>query len=189
MVAVITFAIMLIAKIIISGLYLQFDSIQFPTPTLALAEDNKEETPEKPINPNQKAILLRVKEKKLEEKEKDLEQREERLLPLQKEIETKLEELNELQLTLTAYAKKIATQEKALMDTKLTHLVTLYSSMEPIRAVAIMDKLDTDILVRILGNMKGKTAGKIMALMKPEKGAMISERLSKLELVPPKKKK
>ena len=68
-----------------------------------------------------------------------------------------------------------------MKDTKITHLVALYSSMEPARAAVIMDKLNMDTIVRILSNMKGKVAGQILAAMDPEKGATISERLGKME--------
>ena len=68
-----------------------------------------------------------------------------------------------------------------MKDTKITHLVTLYSNMEAPTAANIIDKLNMDTIVRIMSNMKGKTAGQILAMMDPEKGAVISERLSKLE--------
>lgn len=53
--------------------------------------------------------------------------------------------------------------------------------MEAANAASIMDKLQIDTIVLILSNMKGKSAGQILAMMNPEKGALISERLSKTE--------
>jgi len=125
--------------------------------------------------------MLRKKDQELKEKETLLKRKEEELLPLKKEIDTKLEELNTLQTSLTAYAKKLAEREKALKDSKIGHLVALYTAMDAAKAAVIMDKLKTDTMVRILSNMKGKPAGKILALMAPEKSAMISERLSQTD--------
>ena len=88
-------------------------------------------------------------------------------------------ELNELQLRLADYAKKLAQREKALKDAKMAHLVSLYTAMEPAKAAAIMEKLKLETVVKILRNMKGKAAGRIVAMMSPEKGAKISEALSR----------
>ena len=73
---------------------------------------------------------------------------------------------------------ELAEKEKALNDQKISHLVALYSAMDPAKAAVIMEKLKTDTVARILAHMKGKSAGKIMAMMKPERGAVVSERLS-----------
>ena len=103
------------------------------------------------------------------------------MLPLKKEIESKLAELNDLQARLADYAKNLAEKEKALTDAKNNHLVALYSAMDPSKAAAIMDKLQLTTVVLILHNMKGKSAGQIMAMMNPERGAIISEKLSQLD--------
>ena len=149
----------------------------FSTSNIALAEEDE-------IGPN---IVLAEKERMLRKKEQELKEREERvskqekdLAPLQNEIDAKLEELNTLQTRLTVFAKQLAEREKALNDAKMKHLVSLYSAMEPARAAVIMQQLNMDTVVRILANMKGKSAGKIVAMMEPGKGATISERLSKM---------
>ncbi len=125
--------------------------------------------------------MLEKKAQELKAKELELQKREEGFLPLKSEIEERLAELNELQSRLTAYAKKLADREKALEDSKMGHLVALYSAMEPSQAAAIMDKLKLPTVVLILRNMKGKSAGKILAMMNPERGAVISEKLTHLD--------
>jgi len=146
-----------------------------PVPGLVLAEENgaavKQEIPldEK----------LRRKEKELREREELVKKRENELQLLQDKIDAKMSELNDLQTKLLNFSKKLAQREKALKDAQMNHLVALYSAMEPGKAAAIMDKLNLKTVVRILKYMKGKNAGKIMAMMPPEKGATISEALSK----------
>ncbi len=166
------------AKIVISGLYLQFDRMPFTGTDLALAEEEKQESEP---NFDEKERMLRKKEEELKEKETALKKKEEELLPLQKEIDSKIEELNELEARLTNYAKDLAEREQALKDAKIGHLVALYSSMDAAKAAAIMDKLQIDTIVLIIANMKGKSAGQILSMMDPEKGALISERLSNME--------
>ena len=110
-----------------------------------------------------------------------MKRQEKALLPLKNEVDAKIEELNELQSSLTTYAKSLAEREKALKDSKISHLVALYSSMDAGKAAVIMDKLNNETIVRILANMKGKSAGQILAMMPPEKGALISEKLSRMD--------
>lgn len=176
--------ILLIAKVFISGLYLHFEALDLPVMNIAMAEENttgQAGTVQTDIDLNTRISNLIKKEQELDEWEAALEKREQALAPLQAEVEAKIEELNELQSELTEMAEDIAEREQALKDEKINHLVTLYSSMDASKAANIMDKLNMDTVVRILANMRGKSAGQILAAMNAEKGAIISERLSKLE--------
>ena len=172
------FFFLLAAKVIISGIFLGSSSLDITTPDVAMAQ---EVVTEEDQSLEEWELKLRKREKELEEKEAELKKMEAQLLPLKEEVETRMGELNDLQNSLAAEATKLAEREKALQDNKITHLVKLYSSMEAQKAAAIMDKLELDTVVRILGNMKGKSAGQIMAMMTPDRGAIISERLSEAE--------
>lgn len=172
------FILLILAKIVVSGIYLGVDMPPLGGTDIALAEEGEEKSS---IGLDEMQRALRKKEKELKEKEADLKRREEELIPLKNEIDTKIEELNDLQASLTLFAKNLAEREKALKDSKIGHLVSLYSSMEAGKAAIIMDKLHIDTIVLILANMKGKSAGQILAMMDPEKGAIISEKLCKLD--------
>ena len=163
---------------IISGIFLQASPLDIATADAAMAQEVV--TEEVPDLENLE-LNLRKREQALVEKEEKLKKMEAQLLPLKEEVETRMAELNDLQNSLAAEAKKLAEREKALKDAKITHLVQTYSSMEAGKAAIILDKLQLDIAVRILGNMRGKSAGAIMAMMPPEKGATISEKLSKFK--------
>ena len=176
--------LLVISKIIISGAYLQLSPVQFEPTSLAMAGSAESVTSEQNAMPTPAEVnagMLDKKARELKEKESELQKREEDLLPLKMEIEEKLAELNDLQQRLTAYAKKLADREKALEDSKMGHLVELYSAMEPDKAAAIMDRLKDPTVVLILRHMKGKSAGKILAMMNPERGAVISEKLTHLD--------
>jgi len=180
---------LLVAKIIISGLYLHFDSVKLPVINIAMAEENsgkqtdakQAETKQPDSDLNAKMTSLKKKEQELKDREATLQRKEQELAPLQADVDAKIAQLNELQVKLTAMAKEIAEKEQGLKDEKINHLVTLYSSMDASKAAAILDKLNLDTVVRILANMKGKSAGQIMAAMNAEKGAVISESLSKMD--------
>ena len=177
----VSFACLLLVKILISGWYLQSGSVILGTPRLALAVNEAQaEAPRDAGRVSRDDILgaLKAREQALAAREQLLNRREKELEPLKLEIEGKMAELNDLQASLTEFAKKLADREKALEDKKIGHLVALYSAMEPAKAAAIMDELKLETIVRILRQMKGKSAGQIMGMMKPERGAIISEKLS-----------
>lgn len=162
-----------------STFYLKFSPVTMTSANVALADEVK--PPEKKPDLSDREMMLRKKEKELEEKEAAFKKQEQELIPLKKEIESRMEKLTELQSTLTVLSKKLAEKEKAMKDSKIEHLVKLYKSMDPGKAAIILDKLDIDTVVRILGNMRGKYAGQILAMMPPEKGASISRKLSKTD--------
>ena len=168
---------LLVAKILLSGWYLMSASLKIPSVGVVMAEEK--EVPGKPEIPLDEK--LRKKEKELREREDQVKKREAELHVLQDKIDGRMSELNDLQTKLLNFSKKLAEREKSLNDAQMSHLVALYSGMDPGKAAAIMGKLDLNTVVRILKYMKGKDAGKIVAMMPPEKGATISEALSKSE--------
>ncbi|MBN2126540.1 MAG: hypothetical protein JW821_19720 [Deltaproteobacteria bacterium] len=176
--------LLLIVKIVLSGFFLQNAPGVISSPGLAMAENREKVEPAKGGGTPASGLsgdLLKQKEEELKAKEEFLKKKEKELLPLKQEVESKLAELNELESRLTSFAKKLAEREQALQDQKVKHLVDLYAAMDPARAAAIMDKLKIETVVLILRNMKGKAAGQIMAMMKTERGATISEKLGQPE--------
>lgn len=175
--AAILCAALLVGKICLNGAILKSLPSSLPRVHSAMAgEDNTPASLEIGLG-----AQLKRKEEQLKAKEAFLKSKEAEFMPLKDEVEAKLAELSELQTKLTALAKELAEKEKSLKDEKMAHLVALYGAMDPTKAAAIMDKLKTDTVVLILRHMKGKSAGEIVGMMDPEKGALISEELSKGE--------
>lgn len=169
------------AKILLTGVFFRA-GVTTPGVSVAHAQDRRQAKATVQTGEGTEKITpeaLRERELALKVREAELKKKEEELLPLRKDIDEKLGELNELQSKLTAYAKTVADREEALKETKLAHLVEVYTAMEPAKAAAIMEKLKLETVVLILRNMKGKPAGQIIALMKPEQGAQVVEKLSK----------
>jgi flagellar motility protein MotE (MotC chaperone) len=172
------FFLLLAVKVAISGIFLRTSSLDITSADVAMAQEVAEEDSQ---SLEEWESRLRKREQELSEREAKIKKMEAELMPLKEEVETRMAEVNDLQNNLNAYAIKLAEREKALQDEKISHLVKTYSSMEAKKAADILDRLQLDIVVRILGNMKGKSAGAIMAEMTPEKGATISARLSQTE--------
>jgi len=182
--ALFVLAALLVFKIVVSGFYLHFDSSKLQDAGVAMAQESSSKTTDvkqSDADINAKMASLKKKEQELKDREAAVARKEQQLAPLQADVDTKISQLNELQVKLTAMAKELAEKEQTAKDEKITHLVALYSSMDAAKAAKILDKLNNDIVVRILANMKGKSAGQILAAMSADKGAMISESLSRAE--------
>ena len=65
-------------------------------------------------------------------------------------------------------------QRVAVEDQKFNHLVKVYSSMKPQSAAGIIEKLDSELAVKLLRKMKGDVVGKILSFVEKEKAAKIS---------------
>ncbi len=117
--------------------------------------------------------LLRLKMARLDQREARLDQREQDLQLLKKDIEEKVKQLKDLQRKLEGPVKKQRLKEGA----RLQHLAGVYSSMDPVRAAVLLEKLDEDTVTRLFAIMKSKKVAKILANMSPEKAARISARL------------
>jgi len=168
---------------IMMGVFFLNEEVSLPVPGPSLAMAEKEAPPQQDQGKENRAatppaIRIRDKEVELQKRESHIEEQEKTLTSLKKEIDDKMAELTELQTTLTAYAKNLADREKALQDARNGHLVAAFTAMEPVEAARIMGKLELSTIVLIMRNMKGKSAGKVLAAMDPEKGAVISEKLS-----------
>lgn len=170
------FFTLLAVKVTISGIFLNTSPLRIASVNVAMADEAIADE-NQDLDKLEQQLVKR--EKAVLKKEAELIKMEQRLMPLKEEIAAGLEEYLELQSTLTAKVENLVKREKALKDSKITHLVRSYSSMEAGKAAILLDKMQMETVVRILGNMKGKSAGQILAMMKPDKGATISEKLSK----------
>lgn len=139
----------------------------------------KPETPEvifkaleaKRLALEERAEAIRLEEKNLKELKAELEASRESLETIRQQIETSLSRLE-------AKEKVVNEAQRLEEEKKIKQLVKLYSSMKPKQAAAIVDSMDIVIAERLFMNLKGDVAGKILAYVKQEKAARISERLA-----------
>ncbi|HEY9059827.1 MAG TPA: DUF615 domain-containing protein [Pseudobacteroides sp.] len=83
--------------------------------------------------------------------------------------------------------KEIITEKK--VDTETKKFATLYETMDPSAAAAIFEQLGTgkiDLVVDILRYMKKESSAEVLAAMKTEFSAKVSEKLSKFYMATPK---
>jgi len=154
------------------------DSIFMETNAIAaeIQEDSKEAAKENAQVSKEDKLdlkLLNTKKAALAAEEKRIAAKKAELVAIQKELNNKLEKLTQLRNEIRA---EIA-GKKAVEAKKLKHLIKVYSAMKPQSAAVLIEKLDKNLAVELLANMKGDVVGKILSYVDTGKAAAISEGL------------
>ncbi len=118
--------------------------------------------------------LLAEKRVELEERERTVKRREERLQEMLDTLDKKIGEFRDLRTSIEAYLKAI----EKIHNEELIHLVKTYEAMPQEEAAQRLEKLDRSLATEILSRMKAKSAGRVMALMKPAVVASLSKRMA-----------
>jgi flagellar motility protein MotE (MotC chaperone) len=131
--------------------------------------------------------LLDQRKRMLDRKEETLRVAEARLVSLKSEIEQILAQHEQMVKTTEAArlaneaTKKAADQKQAKAEAdarqaSLVQLAKMYETMPPEEAAARLEKMPQERALQLLRLLKGKTAGAILALVRPEKAAKLTER-------------
>jgi flagellar motility protein MotE (MotC chaperone) len=118
---------------------------------------------------------LEKKENAINQREKDLQKQEEHLKVLRTDIEKRLHDIEKAQRRL----EELAAIREDLVGKSINHLAKVYSSMRPEEAGPLIEKLEEDITIQILRKMKSRSAGKILARVKPSIAARLSEEIAR----------
>lgn len=117
---------------------------------------------------------LNERKKTLDDREQELARQEEELQKQRVEIEKRVEELKALRGQIST----VLDDRVKIDDQKVDVLVQTYSNMKPPQAAKILESMDEDLAVEILGRMKKKNAADVMNLIKAEKAQAISEKFA-----------
>ncbi|MDD2212090.1 MAG: hypothetical protein PHC81_01630 [Clostridia bacterium] len=115
---------------------------------------------------------IETENKTLRKEKRDLEHK---LTLLEGEKTKLLEQVTELQTELTKLKVDITKQETAVLQVE--ELAAYYQEMKPDAVVKIMDNLDDELILTILPLLEKKQTGKILALMDPQRAAIITQLL------------
>ncbi len=148
-------------------------------PEAVVDEKTKKEAEKNPVEPQDASNLdylqkLNERKKSLDAREQELAHQEEEIQKQRSEIDLRLVELKELRGQIST----VLDDRVKVDDQKVEILVQTYSNMKPPQAAKILESMDEDLAVEILGRMKKKNAADVMNLIKPEKAQMISEKFA-----------
>ena len=135
-----------------------------PPPMAALP---KGQTPAggKKIDPNassqstsERALIERLQERRqeLEARARDLEMRENLMKAAEKQLDTRIEELKELE------------GKGGDAPARIKNIVVMYESMGPKEAARVFDRMDPKTLVELVNQMNPRKVSEILAKMQPE---------------------
>ncbi|MDR1577577.1 MAG: hypothetical protein LBT86_05030 [Deltaproteobacteria bacterium] len=127
---------------------------------------------------------LNAREQAIKELEADLNVRiaaAERSKTELKDLVTRNEAILEEQKALSIKQKN---EEDALKDARLEHLVLAFKGMKPDQAGQLINSMDDMVAVSILSSMPGSNAGKILAMVQPEKAARLIKSISERRIDP-----
>lgn len=135
-------------------------------------------TPAAPAAPQYDPALMRL----LEQKRDELAQQEERIAQerrdlenLRGEVNQRISELKKVQMAL----EELVSAEKQQRRKRIQQLVKVLGNMRGEAAAAVVEKLDDQMAVEIFKLMNSRTAGKVMAALKPTNAARISALLAR----------
>ena len=140
------------------------------------------DTQENPVRPQGPALdmpqevldMLNQRQRAVERREEAMRIEEARLLSLKKDIE---QLLARQQLAKTGpNSKQKPVDAESAAKAAIDQVVKMYETMPPEEAAARLEKLPTDMALEVLRSLKGKTAGTILASVKPDKAAKLTER-------------
>lgn len=117
---------------------------------------------------------LRERKIELDQREQELAKLEEELHQQKSEIEKRIQELSKMRQDIA----KVLENKVSVDEQKITKLVDFYSNMKPVSAAKVIQDIDEDLAVEILGKMKKKNAADIMNLLKPEKAQKLTEKFA-----------
>ena len=114
----------------------------------------------------------------------ELDQRIKEAETIKRETESMLQRNEAVLAEQKALAEQQKMEDEAQKDARLKHLVTAYTGMKPEQAGNLINSMDDDIAVAILSAMPGGKAGKILAMVNPDKAARLTKAISEKRLDP-----
>ena len=106
----------------------------------------------------------------LEAREKSLQQREMTIAAVEKRLDEKAAALEGMKAELI----QLVNRRNQVNDERLQRLVKIYEAMKPREAAQILQKLDTDVAIGVMAQMKEKKLAPILGFMEPGRAQTLS---------------
>jgi flagellar motility protein MotE (MotC chaperone) len=123
---------------------------------------------------------LSQRREELEQRARQIDEREVLLKAAEQRIEEKIVELERLQGTIEALLVKHDEQS----ESQIQSLVRIYESMKPKDAARIFEELDMDVLLEVVERMKERKTAPILAEMNPDRAKTVTLELAQRRDLP-----
>jgi flagellar motility protein MotE (MotC chaperone) len=112
----------------------------------------------------------------LDEQKKKMSEQQDHVLMVEQELEKTRNDLTEERKKL----EKLVGQSDELDKKRIKQLAKVYSAMRPEEAARILETLDDDLLINILGAMgDDRQKAKILSILSPDKASRVSKKIGK----------
>jgi flagellar motility protein MotE (MotC chaperone) len=144
----------------------------------------EEELSRREFELNRRAAMLDTREEALRNLQAGLDSK----LALSERAKTEMEGLVARNQAILDEQKAVREQqrqeEEQLKDARIEHLVAAFKSMKPEQAGVLISSMDDLVAVSILSAMPGSNAGKILAMVTPDKAARLVKSISEQRIDP-----
>ena len=123
---------------------------------------------------------LSQRREELEQRAREVDEREVLLKAAEQRIEQKIRELEGLQETIEA----LLVQHDEQTEAQMKSLVKIYESMKPKQAARIFEELDMDVLLEVIERMKERKSAPILAQMNPQRAKTVTLELAQRRELP-----
>ncbi len=120
------------------------------------------------------AAALERRRKRLLERERELDLREEALRAREADLARRLDRLERYKAELAELIETLDREE----EERLARLVAVYENMKPKKAAQIFDRLELEVLLRVVTRMRESKLSLILAAMNPDRAREITRALS-----------
>ncbi|MDR2353205.1 MAG: hypothetical protein LBF22_08605 [Deltaproteobacteria bacterium] len=145
---------------------------------------NSEELARREFDVNRREIQLNTREDALRQLERDVNLR----LQQAEKAEANINEIVEKNNAILAEQKNLREEQQkndaALKSARVEHLVAAFKGMKPEQAGTLINSMDDQVAVAILSAMPGSNAGKILAMVNPDKAARLIKAISEQRVDP-----
>jgi flagellar motility protein MotE (MotC chaperone) len=148
-------------------------------PRLTMRDGGKETAS---FTPAEVEILQALSERRAEidRRAEEVNQREILLKATEQRINERITKLEEIQKTVDGLLKKYDEQE----DTKIKSLVRIYENMKPKEAARIFEQMEMPVLLSVVDRMKERIVASVLASMDPEKAKQVTVALAEKRTLP-----
>lgn len=144
--------------------------------SLSLAGNRKEEvkSEEKSLEREELLQMLDARRVDLVQRRDSLAERESELSRRENDLAERMAELRKV----VARAEELRKENDIKQTERMEQLAGVYASMQPKDAATLLEKLDSDIALRVLQYLPGKRTGQILSVMNPGRAVELTRQLS-----------
>ncbi len=125
--------------------------------------------------PSELLLAIKLRSDGLDRREERVHLEELQIKTLRSEIDERISQLSKARKEMERVVEELRMEK----DKGVKKLAKIYENMEPEEAATRIELVDNELAVRLLKSMQKKSAAGILAVVKPKKAALLTQKLDK----------